>query len=173
MGPSLRPFWEVKDARFSRCCRRRRRRRSRLLRAPPLPTPRARRCWRAPRRARSSIRARLSRPRPRSRTNFKDTEVEPLVAVNPNQTDRPNNVIGVYQEDRWSDGGAHGLLAATSFDGGASLGRPQLGRVQRVLDRRPHGQAGGASAARHGPVGLVRLGGTRLPDRPARSWTAA
>ena len=55
-------------------------------------------------------------------TNFKDTEVEPLVAVNPNQTDHPNNVIGVYQEDRWSDGGAHGLLAATSFDNGASWG---------------------------------------------------
>jgi hypothetical protein len=51
--------------------------------------------------------------------NYKDTEVEPLVAVNPDPA-RPNNVIGVYQEDRWSDGGAHGLLAATSFDGGAS-----------------------------------------------------
>src|SRR3954451_6198622 len=44
--------------------------------------------------------------------NFKDTEVEPLVAVNPTNE---NNVIGVFQEDRWSDGGAHGLLAAVSF----------------------------------------------------------
>src|SRR3954462_2961980 len=49
--------------------------------------------------------------------NFKDTEVEPLVAVNPTN---PNNVIGVFQEDRWSDGGAHGLLAAVSFNGGNS-----------------------------------------------------
>src|SRR3954462_1903567 len=49
--------------------------------------------------------------------NFKDTEVEPLVAVNPTNAD---NVIGVFQEDRWSDGGAHGLLAAVSFNGGAS-----------------------------------------------------
>jgi hypothetical protein len=49
--------------------------------------------------------------------NFKDTEVEPLVAVNPTN---PENVIGVFQEDRWSDGGAHGLLAATSFNGGTS-----------------------------------------------------
>jgi hypothetical protein len=49
--------------------------------------------------------------------NFKDTEVEPLVAVNPTN---PNNVIGVFQEDRWSDGGAHGLLAAVSFNGGSS-----------------------------------------------------
>src|SRR4051794_41204988 len=50
-------------------------------------------------------------------TNYPDTEVEPLVAVNPNDQD---NVIGVYQQDRWSDGGAHGLLAATSFTGGGS-----------------------------------------------------
>lgn len=49
--------------------------------------------------------------------NFKDTEVEPLVAVNPTN---PDNVVGVFQEDRWSDGGAHGLLAAVSFNGGAS-----------------------------------------------------
>src|SRR3954447_3368608 len=49
--------------------------------------------------------------------NFKDTEVEPLVAVNPSN---PDNVVGVFQEDRWSDGGAHGLLAAVSLDGGAS-----------------------------------------------------
>jgi len=49
--------------------------------------------------------------------NFEDTEVEPLVAVNPND---PDNVVGVFQEDRWSDGGAHGLLAAVSLDGGAS-----------------------------------------------------
>jgi hypothetical protein len=40
-----------------------------------------------------------------------------LVAVNPKN---PQNVIGVFQEDRWSDGGAHGLLAATSFNGGSS-----------------------------------------------------
>ena len=54
---------------------------------------------------------------PPDQVNFKDTEVEPLVAVNPTDQD---NVIGVYQEDRWSDGGAHGLLAATSFTGGSS-----------------------------------------------------
>jgi hypothetical protein len=56
---------------------------------------------------------------PPRQVNYKDTEVEPLVAVNP--TDQ-NNVLGVYQEDRWSDGGAHGLLAARSTNGGASYG---------------------------------------------------
>jgi hypothetical protein len=54
---------------------------------------------------------------PPDQVNYKDTEVEPLVAVNPTNQ---NNVIGVYQQDRWSDGGAHGLLAATSFTGGSS-----------------------------------------------------
>jgi hypothetical protein len=49
--------------------------------------------------------------------NYKDTEVEPQVAVNPTDA---NNVIGVFQEDRWSDGGAHGLLAAVSMNGGSS-----------------------------------------------------
>ena len=51
--------------------------------------------------------------------NYKDTEVEPLVAVNPTN---PDNVIGVYQEDRWSDGGAHGLVAARSLNGSGSHG---------------------------------------------------
>jgi hypothetical protein len=50
-------------------------------------------------------------------TVYPNTEVEPWVAVNP--TDH-NNIIGVYQQDRWSNGGAHGLVAAVSFDGGTS-----------------------------------------------------
>jgi hypothetical protein len=52
-----------------------------------------------------------------TQTNFANTELEPLVAVNPTN---PENVIGVFQEDRWSDGGAHGLLSAVSFNGGNS-----------------------------------------------------
>ena len=47
--------------------------------------------------------------------NNPNTEVEPWLAVNPAN---PNNVIGVYQQDRWADGGARGLVAAVSFDGG-------------------------------------------------------
>jgi hypothetical protein len=54
---------------------------------------------------------------PPTQVNYLSTEVEPQVAVNPTN---PRNVIGVFQQDRWSDGGAHGLLAAASFDGGAS-----------------------------------------------------
>src|SRR5215204_623591 len=49
--------------------------------------------------------------------NYVNSEVEPWVAVNPANS---NNRIGVYQQDRWNDGGAHGLVAAVSHDGGAT-----------------------------------------------------
>src|SRR5947208_4809549 len=48
-------------------------------------------------------------------TNFVNSEVEPFVAVNPKD---PANIVGVFQQDRWSNGGSHGLVAATSHDGG-------------------------------------------------------
>lgn len=47
----------------------------------------------------------------------KGAGVEPFVAVNPR---REGNVIGVFQQDRWYDGGAHGDAAGVSFDGGVS-----------------------------------------------------
>lgn len=50
-------------------------------------------------------------------TNYVNAEVEPYVAVNPAN---PTNYIGVWQQDRWSNGGAHGLMSAASFDGGAT-----------------------------------------------------
>ena len=46
---------------------------------------------------------------------FLFSEVEPWVVVNPGN---PKNVVGAFQEDRWSSGGARNNGAATSFDGG-------------------------------------------------------
>jgi len=46
---------------------------------------------------------------------YLNAEVEPMVAVNPRN---PNNIIGVWQQDRWSNGGAQGLVTGASFDGG-------------------------------------------------------
>ena len=71
--------------------------------------------------------------------NFPASEVEPSLAVNPTN---PNNVVGVWQQDRWSNGGARGLVAAASTDGGATWSRvvvPGLsscsgGALQRVSD---------------------------------------
>ena len=47
--------------------------------------------------------------------NFLNSEVEPYVHVNPADTD---NVVAVWQQDRWSDGGARGNVSAVSDDGG-------------------------------------------------------
>jgi hypothetical protein len=55
-------------------------------------------------------------------TNYVNAEVEPFVGVNPAHA---NNLIGVFQQDRWSNGGAHGLGTVVSFDGGATWTEPQ------------------------------------------------
>lgn len=47
--------------------------------------------------------------------NYQEAEVEPYFAVNPGN---PSNLIGAWQQDRFSDGGAHGLVVASSMDGG-------------------------------------------------------
>ena len=56
-------------------------------------------------------------------TNYVDAEVEPYVAANPA---KPSNIIGAWQQDRWSNGGAHGLVAGFSFNGGKSWGEATL-----------------------------------------------
>lgn len=48
---------------------------------------------------------------------FRNSEIEPYVSVNP--TD-PDNLIAVYMQDRWSNGGANGTLTSVSHDGGAT-----------------------------------------------------
>jgi BNR/Asp-box repeat len=48
---------------------------------------------------------------------FVNAEVEPWVAVNPTN---PTNLVGVWQQDRWTDGGSKGLGTARSTDGGAT-----------------------------------------------------
>jgi hypothetical protein len=47
--------------------------------------------------------------------NFPESELEPHAQVNPTNT---RNVVAVWQQDRWSDGGSRGLLSAVSDDGG-------------------------------------------------------
>jgi hypothetical protein len=44
-------------------------------------------------------------------------EVEPWVAVNPGNS---SHLVGVYQQDRWSDGEVHRLMTAVSRDGGTT-----------------------------------------------------
>ena len=56
---------------------------------------------------------------PPTGTLFTNAEVEPYIAVNPRN---PNNLVGVWQQDRWSDGAAAGLRTGFSFDGGRTWG---------------------------------------------------
>src|SRR5262249_19919252 len=70
---------------------------------------------------------RVSRPPPfasgcdgvtaESGTLYTNTAVEPYLVASPFN---PLNLIAAWQQDRWSDGGAQGLLLAASVDGGSS-----------------------------------------------------
>jgi hypothetical protein len=60
---------------------------------------------------------------PQTGTVFRNGEVEPWVDVN---LDDPNNLIGNWQQDRWSNGGASGNLSAFSLDGGANWTIPPI-----------------------------------------------
>jgi hypothetical protein len=48
-------------------------------------------------------------------TLFMQAEVEPMMAVDPTDDSR---IAAVWQEDRWSGGGSHGLVSGLSIDGG-------------------------------------------------------
>lgn len=54
---------------------------------------------------------------------YANAEVEPYLAANPLD---PRILVGTWQQDRWSNGSARALLAATSFDGGRSWTRQPL-----------------------------------------------
>ena len=53
---------------------------------------------------------------------YRGAEVEPKLARDPAD---PNHLIGVWQQDRWSDGGAAGQATGVSFDGGRTWSRAQ------------------------------------------------
>src|ERR671925_2277215 len=48
---------------------------------------------------------------------YPNAEPEPRADINPTNS---SNIVGAYQQDRWSDGGARGLVASWSKDGGAT-----------------------------------------------------
>ena len=52
---------------------------------------------------------------------FLNSEVEPWVATDPGE---PDHLVGAWQQDRWNDGGARGLVTAYSDDGGATWSTP-------------------------------------------------
>jgi hypothetical protein len=50
-------------------------------------------------------------------TNHLNSAVEPSIATDPNN---PLHMVTVWQQDRWSDGGSRGIMAAVTTDGGAT-----------------------------------------------------
>jgi hypothetical protein len=49
--------------------------------------------------------------------NYLNSEVEPMVAIDPKNS---SHLVGAWQQDRWSNGGSHGLVAGYSTNGGSS-----------------------------------------------------
>ena len=49
--------------------------------------------------------------------NYRNSEVEPMVSVDPTNS---SHLVGAWQQDRWNNGGAHGLVAGYSTDGGTT-----------------------------------------------------
>ncbi|MGH7185047.1 MAG: hypothetical protein ACREIB_02060, partial [Pseudomonadota bacterium] len=71
-------------------------------------------------------------------TVYINAEVEPYVAVNPRNA---ANLVGIWQQDRWSNGSARGLLTGVTFDGGTTWVHRQVpwsmcsgGPYQRATD---------------------------------------
>ena len=67
--------------------------------------------------------------------NFPGTELEPFVAVNPADED---NLVGGWQQDRWSDGGSNATYYGYSTDGGDTW---QLSTRQPTFSRCAGGTA--------------------------------
>jgi hypothetical protein len=63
---------------------------------------------------------------PQTGTVFRNAEVEPWVDVSLADND---NLVGNWQQDRWSNGGSSGNLSAYSLDGGASWASPPISSV--------------------------------------------
>jgi hypothetical protein len=71
-------------------------------------------------------------------TNYAGAEVEPRLAIDPLDA---RHLVGVWQQDRWSNGGANGLMTGVTFDGGLTWTRVALpysvcsgGPYQRASD---------------------------------------
>ena len=60
-------------------------------------------------------------------TVYLNGPVEPYVAVDPGN---PAHLVGVWQQDRWSNGGANGVVAASSTDSGRTwtISQPRFSR---------------------------------------------
>jgi hypothetical protein len=90
-------------------------------------------------------------------TVFLNSEVEPWIDVNPTN---PANMVGAYQQDRWSNGGARGLVASVTTTGGASWTQSVIPGITLCSGGPPWALGGGYDRATDpwvsfGPNGVV------------------
>jgi hypothetical protein len=101
-------------------------------------------------------------------TNFGGVEVEPWVAVDPTN---PAHLVGTWQQDRWSNGGANGIGIAVTFDGGAtwSTHTPRIGRCAGAAAGADYQRASDpwVAFAADGTVFLIALAFDRMTPRNA------
>ncbi len=98
-------------------------------------------------------------------TVYPASEVEPRLAVNPRN---PKNIVGAFQQDRWSNGGARGIVVAASFDGGASWRQTVVPKLAKCSGG-PHARTSDpwVSFAPNGDVYLAALS-LAVDDREPR-----
>lgn len=77
-----------------------------------------------------------------SGTNYVNAEVEPSLALHPLDG---NRMVGVWQQDRWSNGSSRGVMSATSSNGGQSWTRRAI----------PFSRCGGGTLANGGDFARV------------------
>ncbi len=65
---------------------------------------------------------------PQSGAVYINSEVEPWIAVNPTN---PKNMAGAWQQDRWSNGGANGLVAGVTRNGGKTWKQVVIPHITR------------------------------------------
>ncbi|HKN53954.1 MAG TPA: sialidase family protein [Amycolatopsis sp.] len=101
--------------------------------------------------------------------NYAGAEVEPSVAVDPVRHDR---FVGVFQQDRWSDGGAKGLVAAFSPDGGRTVGESLLPFSACVPGGLPYERASDAWVS-IGPDGTAYASGLNFDVKDVNNGVGA
>jgi hypothetical protein len=74
---------------------------------------------------------------PANGTVYANAEVEPSFVINPHDS---TNLVAAWQQDRWSTGGARGIVAAVSRDGGKTWAQHAM----------PFSRCGGGTAANGG-----------------------
>jgi hypothetical protein len=80
-------------------------------------------------------------------TNYPGAEVEPFVDVNLTNDD---NLVGTWQQDRWSNGGSTGQMSAYSEDGGQSWTIPPILPAAPNMGQAKFSRCTGGNAANGG-----------------------